>query len=74
MRCVEFLTHLHDNQSKVCMIKTSTIYEDLFKSNLTKRDRIDTKELLSTIKDDPYFKTSRKHIGETEKILAGNFV
>ncbi|MFA4920309.1 MAG: hypothetical protein WC581_13840 [Thermodesulfovibrionales bacterium] len=56
------------------MIKTSTIYEDLFKSNLTKRDRIDTKELLSTIKDDPYFKTSRKHIGETEKILAGNFV
>ena len=49
-------------------------YEDLFKNNLTKRERIDTKELLSTIKDDPYFKTSRKHIGETEKILAGNFV
>lgn len=48
-------------------------YEDLFKNKLTKRERISTKELLSTLKDDPYFKASRKHIKETEKILVGDF-
>ena len=48
-------------------------YEDLFTNKLTKRERIETKELLSTIKDDPLTIPSRKHIKESEKILTGNF-
>lgn len=45
-------------------------YEDLFKNKLTKRERIDTKELLSTIKDD-FLKMPPKHIKESKKILTG---
>lgn len=48
-------------------------YKDLFKNKLTRRERIDIKELLSTLKDDPFFITSKKHIKESEKILTGAF-
>lgn len=48
-------------------------YEDLFTNKLTKRERIKTKELLSTIKDDPLTIPSKKHIKESEKIVTGNF-
>lgn len=48
-------------------------YEDLFTNKLTKRERIDTKELLSTIKDDPLKMPSKQHIKESKKILSGNF-
>jgi len=47
-------------------------YKDLFDSGLTKRERIETYELLSTIKDDP-LGVSEEHIKETEKIIAGLF-
>ncbi len=56
-------------------------YEDLFKNRLTRRgvrlrltrsQRIDTKELLSTIKNDP-LKMPPKHVKESEKILTGKF-
>lgn len=47
-------------------------YEKLFQSKRTKRERIDTKELLSTLKDDP-LTMSRRHVKESEKILTGNF-
>lgn len=47
-------------------------YEDLFKNKLTKRERIETKELLSTLKDDP-LAMPRKHVKESKKILTGNF-
>ncbi len=47
-------------------------YENLFKNNLTRRERIETKELLSTIKNDP-LATSPKHIKESRKILTGTF-
>jgi uncharacterized phage-associated protein len=47
-------------------------YEELFKNKLTRRERIDTKELLSTIKND-LLKMPRKHVKESEKILTGKF-
>ena len=56
-------------------------YEDLFKNKLTRRgvqlrltrsQRIDTKELLSTIKDD-FLKIPPKHVEESKKILTGKF-
>ena len=47
-------------------------YKDLFENKLTRRERIETKELLSTLKDDP-LSMSRKHVKESEKILTGNF-
>jgi hypothetical protein len=56
-------------------------YEDLFKNKLTKRgvrlrltrsQRIDTKELLSTIKDD-FLKMPPKHVKESKKIFTGKF-
>lgn len=47
-------------------------YKHLFKNNLTKRERIETKELLSTIENDP-LAVSRKHIKESKKILTGTF-
>ena len=47
-------------------------YEDLFNNKITRRERIDTKELLSTLKDDP-LKMPPKHVKESEKILTGNF-
>lgn len=47
-------------------------HEDSFNNKLTRRERIDTKELLSTIKDDP-LKMPPKHIKESEKILTGKF-
>ncbi|MBI4843544.1 MAG: SocA family protein [Nitrospirae bacterium] len=47
-------------------------YEDLFMNKLTKRERIETKELLSTLKDDP-LAMPRKHVKESEKILTGTF-
>lgn len=47
-------------------------YENLFKNNLTRRERIETKELLSTIKDDP-LAVSPRHIKESKKILTGTF-
>ena len=47
-------------------------YADLFKNKLTRRERIDTKELLSTIKDD-LLKMPSKHIKESEKVLTGKF-
>ena len=47
-------------------------YEDMFKSKRTKRERIDTAELLSTLKDDP-LKMPRKHVKESENILTGKF-
>ncbi len=47
-------------------------YEDLFKNKQTKSERIDTRELLSTLKDDP-LKMPRKHVKESEKILTGKF-
>ncbi len=47
-------------------------YENLFKNKRTKRERIDTRELLSTFKDD-FLKMPAKHIRESEKILTGKF-
>jgi hypothetical protein len=47
-------------------------YEDLFKNRRTRRERIHTKELLSTIKSDP-IAMPRKHIKESEKMLTGAF-
>ncbi len=47
-------------------------YEDLFENKLTRRERIDTKELLSTIKDDP-LKMPSRHVKESEKVLTGKF-
>ncbi len=47
-------------------------YEDLFNNKLSKRERISTKELLSTIKDDPLKMPSRL-IKESEKVLTGKF-
>ncbi|MBI5409364.1 MAG: SocA family protein [Nitrospirae bacterium] len=47
-------------------------YKDLFENKLTRRERIETKELLSTLKDDP-LSMPRKHVRESEKILTGNF-
>lgn len=48
-------------------------YEELFTNKLTKRERIDTKELLSTIENDPLQAPSRQHIKESRKILSGDF-
>lgn len=48
-------------------------YEELFKNKLTKRERINTKELLSTFDNDPFLQVSKKQIRESEKILTGNF-
>lgn len=45
-------------------------YQDLFENKLTRRERIEPTELLSTLKDDP-LKMPRKHIKESEKILTG---
>ncbi len=47
-------------------------YEDLLKNKRTKRERIETKELLSILKDDP-LAMPRKHVKESEKILTGKF-
>lgn len=47
-------------------------YEGLFKNKLTRRERIETKELLSTIKNDP-LRMPPKHVKESEKILTGKF-
>ena len=47
-------------------------YEDLFQNKRTKRERIQTKELLSTLKDDP-LAMPRAHIKESEKMLTGKF-
>lgn len=47
-------------------------YKDLFKNRRTKRQRLHTKELLSTIKNDP-LAMPRKHIKESEKMLTGTF-
>ncbi len=47
-------------------------YKDLFENKLTRRERIETKELLSTLKDDP-LSMPRKHVKESEKILTGKF-
>lgn len=47
-------------------------YENLFRNNLTRRERIETKELLSTIKDD-LLTVPPKHIKESKKILTGTF-
>ncbi len=47
-------------------------YEDLFKNKRTKRERIHTKELLSTIKNDP-LAMPQKQIKESEKMLTGPF-
>lgn len=49
-------------------------YEKLFDRKLTKRKRIDIREFLSVQENDPYFKASKRHIKESEKILTGNFV
>jgi len=49
-------------------------YKDLFEKGLTKRERIETHELLSTIKDDPLsIGIPEEHIKETEEILTGQF-
>jgi hypothetical protein len=49
-------------------------YKDLFENNLTRRERIETIELLSTIKDDPLASgIPEDHLKESEKILTGNF-
>jgi len=45
-------------------------YKDLFKSKLTKRKRIDTIELLSTIKNDP-LEVSKEHIEFVKEMLLG---
>ncbi len=47
-------------------------YQDLFKEGLTRRERIETKELLSTIKNDPLL-VPKAHISESKKLLTGNF-
>lgn len=47
-------------------------YENLFKDGLTRRERIETSELLSTLKGDPISMPS-KHIKESKKILTGTF-
>jgi uncharacterized phage-associated protein len=47
-------------------------YKDLFENKLTRRERIETKELLSTLRDDP-LSMPRKHVKESEKILTGKF-
>jgi len=49
-------------------------YKDLFENNLTRRERIEHIELLSTIKDDPLTSgIPEDHVKESEKILTGNF-
>ncbi|MEN8265030.1 MAG: Panacea domain-containing protein [Nitrospirota bacterium] len=47
-------------------------YEDLFRNKRTKRERLHTKELLSTIKDDP-LAMPKKHIKESKGMLTGTF-
>lgn len=47
-------------------------YRELFEDNLIKRERIDTKELLSCIEGDP-LSMPEEHIKESEKILTGDF-
>ncbi len=47
-------------------------YESLFKGNRTKREKINTKELLSLIKNDP-LALPKTHIKESENILTGNY-
>ncbi len=47
-------------------------YEDLFKNKRTKRERIHTKELLSTLRNDP-IAMPRTHVKESEKMLTGKF-
>ena len=49
-------------------------YEGLFKGNLTKRERIDEKELLSRIEDDLLLRDiPNEHIKETKEFLEGMF-
>lgn len=48
-------------------------YEDMLKSRLTKRERIDTKELLYTTRKNDILRMPRKHVKESEKILTGKF-
>jgi len=47
-------------------------YEDMLQNKLTKRERIETKELLSTLRNDP-LSMPRRHVKESEKILTGTF-
>jgi uncharacterized phage-associated protein len=48
-------------------------YKDLFNSKLTKRKRIDTIELLSTIKNDP-LEVSKEHIGFVKEMLSDRLI
>jgi len=47
-------------------------YKSLFESNLTRRKRIRTDELLSTIENDP-LAMPEEHIKESERIIKGDF-
>lgn len=47
-------------------------YIDLFENNLTKRERIETRELLSCFEGDP-LALPENHVKESEKIVTGNF-
>ena len=47
-------------------------YKDLFESKLTKRERIDTIELLSTIENDP-LEASKEHTELIKEMLTGQF-
>ena len=48
-------------------------YKDLFNSKLTKRKRIDTIELLSTIDNDP-LEVSKEHIEFVKKMLSNKLI
>jgi hypothetical protein len=47
-------------------------YKELFEKKQTKRERIHTEELLSTIPNDP-FAVSREHMEASREILTGHF-
>lgn len=47
-------------------------YESLFKNKMARRERIDTKELLSVLENDP-LGMPEEHIEETKKILTGTY-
>jgi uncharacterized phage-associated protein len=47
-------------------------YKDLFENRISRRERIHTRELLSTLKDDP-IRMPKKHIKESAKYLTGAY-
>jgi uncharacterized phage-associated protein len=48
-------------------------YESLFTNGKTKRERINTKDMLSLIESDSDLNIDKKHLEETKKLLDGTF-